>query len=118
MKICVHETAFWLLSFAPLISCSPFHLTNAVEKRWYESPVTPKVMIISMFGPEGSVWYTSDGAFNVLAHNITVPGLSPIYPDVHCTDNYDVCQITIGEGEIALSFEAEPTFKSSKCLKY
>jgi purine nucleoside permease len=101
MKIVLVETAFWLLSFAPLINSSPFQTSNILQKRWYESVVTPKVMIISMFEPEGAVWYTPDGAFQVLAHNITVPGLSPIYPDVHCTDDYDVCQITIGEGELA-----------------
>jgi purine nucleoside permease len=35
-----------------------------------------------------------------LAHNITVPGLSSIYPDVHCTDDYEVCQLITGEAEI------------------
>ena len=38
--------------------------------------------------------------FNIIANNITVPGLSPIFPDVHCTDAHDVCQLTTGEGEI------------------
>lgn len=33
-------------------------------------------------------------------HNITVPGLSPVYPTIHCTTNYTICQITTGEGEI------------------
>lgn len=33
-------------------------------------------------------------------HNITIPGLSPVYPDIHCTTNYTICQITTGEGEI------------------
>lgn len=29
-----------------------------------------------------------------------MPGLSPLFPDVHCTENGDVCQLTIGESEI------------------
>ena len=33
-------------------------------------------------------------------HNITVPGLHPLYPNVHCTSNFDICQFTTGEGEI------------------
>lgn len=35
-----------------------------------------------------------------MAHNITVPGLPSTYPDIHCTDNYEVCQLVTGEGEI------------------
>jgi purine nucleoside permease len=35
-----------------------------------------------------------------LAVNISLPGLSMIYPDVHCTADYSVCQVTAGESEI------------------
>lgn len=38
--------------------------------------------------------------FNLIAHNITVPGLSPIYPEAHCTEDFAVCQVTTGEAEI------------------
>jgi len=58
--------------------------------------VAPKVLIISMFEPEADVWY-GISQFNVLAQNITVPGLSPLYPQVHCTSSGDICQVTIGE---------------------
>lgn len=61
--------------------------------------IAPKIMLISMFDPEGGAWYGIPD-FDVLELNITVPGLSPIYPDVHCTANGDVCQITIGEAGI------------------
>lgn len=60
------------------------------------SVVKPKIVIFSMFDPEADVWYGIP-EFDVLAMNITVPGLSPLYPDVHCTANGEVCQITIGE---------------------
>lgn len=51
------------------------------------------------FPPEGAAWYGIP-EFNLLEKNITVPGISPLYPDVHCTANGDVCQIVTGEAEI------------------
>ncbi|KAI2605585.1 putative purine nucleoside permease [Hypoxylon sp. NC1633] len=65
--------------------------------------ITPKVVIVSMFYPEADVWYR-DGSDsvpgNLLANNVSVPGLSPLYPNVHCNEQGDVCQITVGESEI------------------
>ncbi|KAK4579953.1 hypothetical protein LTR86_000155 [Recurvomyces mirabilis] len=70
-----------------------------VQERAIEWVVKPKIVIISMFEPEGDAWYgISD--FDVLAMNITVPGFSPEYPDAHCTADGDVCQLTTGESEI------------------
>ena len=40
----------------------------------------PKLVIISMFGPEGDVWLNHLGPWR----DILVPGLSPDYPTVHC----------------------------------
>jgi purine nucleoside permease len=78
----------------------PFQARVAVpsldlKKRW-DDTIKPKIVIISMFPPEAGVWYGIPD-FNVLAHNITVPGLSPLFPDVHCTEDADVCQVTLGE---------------------
>jgi purine nucleoside permease len=58
--------------------------------------IKPKVMIVSMFDPEAGAWY-GISEFDILALNITLPGLSPLFPAVHCTADGDVCQITIGE---------------------
>jgi purine nucleoside permease len=66
---------------------------TTLEKRWN---LAPKFMIISMFAPEAEAWYGIQ-EFDVLAQNITIPGLSPLFPDVHCTDDGDVCQVTVGE---------------------
>lgn len=52
-----------------------------------------------MFAPEAEVWYGIK-EFNVLAQNISVPGLSPLFPEVHCTAKGDVCQVITGESEI------------------
>lgn len=61
--------------------------------------ITPKLFIISMFSSEEETWYNRPD-INLLAKNITVPGFSPLFPDAHCTDAGDVCQFTVGEGEI------------------
>lgn len=52
-----------------------------------------KVMIVSMFGPEGQVWLDRLGPWQA----IRVPGLSPDYPVVHC-NRTDVCVLTTGMG--------------------
>lgn len=77
--------------------------------------IAPKVVLVSMFQPEEEVW-TSRIDF---VHNVTVLGLSPVYPSFRCTDNYDVCQFTTGEGEInaavsVASLVVSPIFDFSK----
>ncbi|KAF5328041.1 hypothetical protein D9758_011119 [Tetrapyrgos nigripes] len=62
--------------------------------------IAPKLFIFSMFDSEGDVWYRNDSAFDLLAQNITVPGFSPLFPDVHCTEDGSVCELITGEGEI------------------
>ncbi|KAL9124157.1 MAG: hypothetical protein Q9217_006485, partial [Psora testacea] len=88
--------------------CSIVHAKTLapLEPRWADPKITPKVFLIDMllnalvqFPPEGDVWYGIE-EFNLLAKNVTVPGLSPLHSDVHCTENYDVCQIITGESEI------------------
>lgn len=74
-------------------------LPSNLEKRQNSttSTIAPKVMIVSMFDPEADVWYGIP-EFDVLAQNISLPGLSPLFPEVHCTADGEVCQFTIGEG--------------------
>ncbi|KAF7118899.1 hypothetical protein CNMCM5793_008535 [Aspergillus hiratsukae] len=61
--------------------------------------IAPKVFIISMFAPEAEAWWNIP-EFDLLAHNITLPGTSPVYPDVYCTADYSICQLITGESEI------------------
>lgn len=70
-----------------------------LELRHSHEPIKPKVFLINMFVSEAEIWYGIP-EFNLLAKNITVPGLSPLFPDVHCTANNDVCQLITGEAEI------------------
>ncbi|KAL1409231.1 hypothetical protein Q8F55_006064 [Vanrija albida] len=57
--------------------------------------LTPKVFIVSMFSPE-DVWT----APLKLTHNVSLPGLSPLFPHVKCDKARDVCHVITGEGEI------------------
>lgn len=64
----------------------------------HAAPKTPprqpvKVLIVSMFGPEGKTWLDHLGTTRA----IRVPGLSPDYPDIHCTRD-GVCVLTTGMG--------------------
>ncbi|KAJ7048653.1 purine nucleoside permease [Mycena amicta] len=52
-----------------------------------------------MFTNEAAVWYNIP-EFNILASNTTIPGLSPLFPQIHCTADGTICQLTTGEGEI------------------
>lgn len=64
---------------------------------WFGSCIiAPKVLIISLFEPEADVWYNIP-QFDLLELNITVAGLSPLFPQVHCTFDAEVCQVTLGE---------------------
>ncbi|MCJ1380408.1 hypothetical protein MMC17_003511 [Xylographa soralifera] len=87
-----------LLGLAAASPVAPLEATaQLLEKRDYV--ISPKVMIVDMFSYEQDVWYGIP-EFDLLAQNITVPGLSPIYSDVHCTLSNDICQVVTGESEI------------------
>ncbi|KAJ5278591.1 hypothetical protein N7478_003963 [Penicillium angulare] len=72
---------------------------SPVPSHGRDGKFTPKVFIVSMFSPEAEIWWGIP-EFNLLAHNITIPGLSPLFPDVHCTEDYEICQLITGEAEI------------------
>ncbi|KAI8977734.1 purine nucleoside permease [Trametes punicea] len=79
--------------------CGWSSLADLGTVKGYPGKVAPKVFIISMFDDEGSSWY-GVAEFNILEHNITIPGLSPLFPQVHCTMDGSICQLVTGEGEI------------------
>jgi purine nucleoside permease len=68
-------------------------LCGAAHAAGTPAPRPVKVMIISMFAPEGKTWLDRLGPMQAIA----VPGLSPDYPEVHCTRD-DVCVVTTGMG--------------------
>ncbi|PLB43271.1 putative purine nucleoside permease [Aspergillus steynii IBT 23096] len=84
-------------SLLPAVAANPAVRRNGSEVK--PAPIAPKVFIVSMFEPEAAAWWGIP-EFDLLAHNITVPGASPLFPDVHCTPDHSVCQLITGEGEI------------------
>ncbi|ROV94953.1 hypothetical protein VMCG_08301 [Cytospora schulzeri] len=68
-----------------------------------DQKIAPKFFVISMFSPEADIWYENlpaSGLGDLLAVNVSTPGLSMLFPHVHCTADYDICQVTTGESEI------------------
>lgn len=47
-----------------------------------------------MFTPERDVWLTNMPSLN--KRNISIPGLSPIFPHVHCQRSGEVCLVATG----------------------
>ncbi|KAJ7044143.1 purine nucleoside permease-domain-containing protein [Mycena alexandri] len=61
--------------------------------------IKPRVFIVNFFQAEAAHWHNIP-EFNLLARNISVPGISPLYPDVHCTYDGSICQLITGQAEI------------------
>ncbi|KAF4966489.1 hypothetical protein FSARC_5830 [Fusarium sarcochroum] len=63
----------------------------------------PKVMIISMWSPEADIWHErlpSSDLGNLSSTVVHSPGFSMLFPCATCTENGDICHLTIGEGEV------------------
>lgn len=104
------------LAFISSTSATP--LLTGLQNARRSEPIAPKVVIVSMFDPEAEIWWGIE-EFNLLAQNISIPGLSPLFPEVHCTANGDVCQVVTGESEInaastITAFVLSPAFDLSK----
>ncbi|KAI1078962.1 purine nucleoside permease [Whalleya microplaca] len=73
------------------------------EHQQGDGKITPKVVIISMFTQEAEVWHNSMSSSplgDILANNISVRGVSPLYLHIHCNEHGEVCQVVVGESEI------------------
>ncbi|TBU38217.1 purine nucleoside permease [Dichomitus squalens] len=105
--------ALLVLVFAPAFLCysrvllamrafmgGPTLLAGVVQFAVAEhGPLAPKVVIVDYYGDEGSAWLGIP-EFDLLARNITVPGLSRRYSSVRCTSDGDICQLLTDEGLI------------------
>jgi len=96
------STAAVLLSLLPAVASAqtqaqtqtqPHSATHKSAAAHTAQVIAPKVMIVSMFGPEGKVWLDKLGPWQ----EIRVPGLSPDYPIVRCNE-MGVCVMTTGMG--------------------
>lgn len=86
-------------SLALLFSANALPISLDVIKRDAPDVISPKVFVINMFEYEAKPWLSAMNFTN----NMTIPGLSPMYPDIFCNDDYSVCEMTTGEGEINAS---------------
>ncbi|WPK24972.1 hypothetical protein PUMCH_002271 [Australozyma saopauloensis] len=85
------------LAFFMAASALPISMFNS--KRDYPPVISPKVFVINMFEYEAKPWLKAMDFPN----NVTTPGLSPLYPDIYCNEEFSVCEMTTGEGEINAS---------------
>lgn len=84
----IRSIVAWAAAGAVLVGmASPTEAADRVAR------AAPKVMIVSMFAPEGKVWLDRLGPWREIA----VPGLSPDYPTVRC-NRAMVCVMTTGMG--------------------
>lgn len=79
------------LSLSASLACSAL-LSSSVWAA--EAPITPKVMLISMFAPEAQTWIDR----LELKQEIRVPGLSAEYPSIRC-NTQQVCLMVTGMGQ-------------------
>jgi purine nucleoside permease len=76
--------------------------------------IKPKVFIIDMFGPEADIWYGIP-EFNLLAHNVSVIGLFPLYSRTSTARRMALfCQVIAGESEINATSSITALVKSPK----
>ncbi|KAK4700826.1 hypothetical protein P7C70_g5417, partial [Phenoliferia sp. Uapishka_3] len=83
------------LLLASSVTAAPLELEVA-RRSTSNGPIAPRVMIISMFSPERNVWLENLD----FTKNVTVPGLSPLFPEIACLEDEYVCIMTTGEAEI------------------
>lgn len=86
-------------SLALLLATNALPISFDLVKKDAPDVISPKVFVINMFEYEAKPWLAAMNFTN----NMTIPGLSPMYPDIFCNDDYSVCEMTTGEGEINAS---------------
>jgi purine nucleoside permease len=96
MRLLGFEALLLSCGFAGVALSAPNPNANGPSKRWVNGKIAPKVVIISQFEPEAAAWWGIP-EFDLFGNNITFPGLSPEFPDIHCTESLEICQIVIGE---------------------
>ncbi|KAJ3925481.1 MAG: purine nucleoside permease-like protein [Lentinula lateritia] len=98
---CILSITIYVYLLSPVLgrATPDFAKPSNIKATGTGEELKPKVFIIDMFKPEGAVWYNIP-EFDLLARNVTVPGLSPLFPEAHCTQDGSVCQVITGEAEI------------------
>ena len=61
--------------------------------------LAPKIFIVSFYDQEGEIWQNANPSFD-LSSELSLPGLSPLFPSIRCTADHQICMLVTGEGEI------------------
>jgi len=72
--------------------------TSGLNTTMYEEfkVYSPKFFILNMFELEQAPFLATYD----FVHEFKIPGISPIYDSIHCDKDYELCELTTGEGEI------------------
>ncbi|KAF3929108.1 hypothetical protein ABW20_dc0107710 [Dactylellina cionopaga] len=83
---------------APMPRNVPRGYTGHGRSDGHKAPVTPKVLILATYFDEANIWPA--GMPEIYKLNVTVKGLMPNYPVVHCTAADGVCLMVTGQAVI------------------
>lgn len=72
---------------------------------------TPKVVIINFTAEELDTFEANTPI--EFSNTISIPGLSPLYPDIGCNEDYSVCYTVAGENEINSAISVSALLSSS-----
>lgn len=116
-----------------LASLAPF--AAAALPATNSTAIVPRVMIVSMvrlfcytttrtvrliqtqFEPESQIWFdrfNTSGLGDIANTSVPVVGMSMLFPHVYCTASREICQVTVGEGEINAAASTIALILSSK----
>ena len=85
------------------MSCALFAAAFATTGAGLAAPIAPKVLVITMFGPETAPWLEG----RKLDTHVAVPGLSKDFPEVACdADGLCVMTTSMGYANAATSVSA------------
>lgn len=89
---------FAVFSLLSLVLSLPLDISSGVVALQNQTvyKIAPKVFAITLFEFEEIGWVINYD----FVYNFTLPGLSPLYPQVQCIADFELCHITLGEGEI------------------
>ena len=85
-----------------MVRMGHWHPSSSLSTRyeWYSGdPLGYLANEQTQYDSEGDAWLSKE-SLGLYSNNVTVPGLSPLFPDAHCTEAGDVCEIITGEGQI------------------
>ncbi|KAF2193351.1 NUP-domain-containing protein [Zopfia rhizophila CBS 207.26] len=107
-KVCLSTlTALSALFFSLLLTATAALDAKGqfIQEQQTNDKLKTNVFILSTFSPEADVRREIPD-LDLFKQTIFIPGLSPLFPDVHCIANGNIRQLTTGKGEINAAITA------------